>query len=224
MRRRLWALVALALLSVSAAPCLAWGAKTHTLIVYNAVELLPPGSLRDYMEPNSQRVTGYAMAPDFQLADGLSGEREKSDHYINLEYLGDDLAIPDLPRTRNDALRFCVEHRLAPSDLGFLPWRIETSYLELAAAFASAPAKAPLYAGFLAHYASDATMPLHTTADYDGLRPDPGSGSTEKRFRGVHFEYEVTFVEDSGLTYAKDAIMVAVRLRGRPSGRLRRLG
>lgn len=213
MRGTLCAAALLAATLGSAAPSLAWGAKTHTLVVYNAIELLPPGPLRDFMEANSKRATGYSMAPDFQLCDGLGGELERADHYLNLERLGERGVWERFPRTRNDALRFCIEHGIRQEDLGFAPWRIETSYLDLAASMASDPDGVALRAGLLAHYAADATMPLHTTVNYDGIWPEPGTPSTERRHRGIHFLYEITFVEDSGHSYAQEALARAAPAR-----------
>ena len=120
-----------------------------------------------------------------------------------------------------------------PADkAGLLPWSIAEGYDRLMCAFydyrqdPANPAvamKAIVYAGNLAHYTTDAAMPLHTTRDYDGKKqsdgkilqkgihakldgfPELNGFTTEDICRGLQaqaiegdvFEYIVAFIRES---------------------------
>src|SRR5262249_28050482 len=78
-----------------------------------------------------------------------------------------------------------------PNRVGLLPYAIMEGYEKLALAFydyrhepdnPAVTMKCLVYAGNLAHYTGDASMPLHTTRDYDG-RPGPDG---KLMYRGIH--------------------------------------
>jgi hypothetical protein len=79
----------------------------------------------------------------------------------------------------------------APDKVGLLPYAIVEGYDRLAVAFydyrkepsnPAIPMKCLVYAGNLAHYTTDASMPLHTTRNYDG-KPGPNGRVVQK---GIH--------------------------------------
>jgi hypothetical protein len=114
-------------------------------------------------------------------------DREAPEHYIDLELLQGRT----LPATRHQFLKLCAELKHDPKNVGYLPYAIAEWTERLSIAFAEHrrhPAnpyiqnKCLVYAGFLAHYAQDLCMPLHTTIHHDG-RANP-DGSTPKS--GIH--------------------------------------
>jgi len=191
--------------AVVCVPAHAWGAKGHTLVTENAVRLLPDGPLKAYMSDHVGGLSFNCLAPDFQLKDGISGALEGPEHYINLESVAPNMRPDDLPRNRADEARRVTDLGLSYADAGFLPWRIEDMELALANAFRADRRNIVLFAGLLSHYAADATQPLHTTVDYDG-RPGPGGA---KALKGIHAEYEITYLEEEGLEFRQSSLSLA---------------
>jgi hypothetical protein len=201
-------LLSVPLLLALTAPCWAWGAKGHNWSVHNAVEALPEGNLRDWADGRRDELILGALAPDFELKDGIDGPLEGPNHYLNIETIVPTLEWDKLPRTRLEMTARCTELGIPAGDGGFLPYRIEELYVALVNAMKADRRNAVLLAGLIAHYAADATQPLHVTADYDG-RPDP-SGTGERRFKGIHARYEVTFAQDPDLGF-RDRARAAAR-------------
>jgi len=203
LRTQVWAWVVLGVLLC--VPAYAWGVKGHTLITENAARLLPEGPLKAYVSTHTGGLSFNCLAPDFQLKDGIGGALEGPEHYINLENVAPHMSPGDLPRNRADEARRVTELGLSYGDAGFLPWRIEDMELALANAFRANKRDIVLYAGLLSHYAADATQPLHTTVDYDG-RSGVGGAVVLK---GIHAEYEITYLEDEGLEFRGSSLAVA---------------
>ena len=194
-------------LAVGAHPAFAWGVKGHQWAVQNAVELLPEGPLKASLQGQVQRIAYYTLLPDFQWKDGTRDKLEGPDHYLNLEVTSATPQASDLPRTRLEAARLYTSKGLKYRDGGFLPWRIEEAYWALVNALKTDPGEVAFYAGVLGHYAADATQPLHTTVHYDG-RVDPRSGGA-RELKGIHLDYEVTFLEDHGLEFRQSSLKLA---------------
>lgn len=186
-------------------PALAWGVKTHTWITENAVRLLPDGELRASLERELRAVTANSMAPDFQLKDGLVRTLEYPDHFVNLERFGGPQQPSDLPRTRVEAARLYTALGLSYDKCGFLPWRIEETYLGLVNAMKTDRSKTAFYAGLLSHYVADAHVPLHTTIHYDGRITETGPRFLE----GLHGDYEITFIEDRNIEFRESSFAEA---------------
>ena len=189
------------------APALAWGSKGHQWSTDNAAELLPEGVLKTYMEAHRRTLAYNCLVPDFQLKDGVGGKLEGPDHYIDLEVIAATPTLEALPRTRLDAGRLYTERGLSYASGGFLPWRIEEAYWALVNALRCDEASVSFCAGLLAHYVADATQPLHTTVHYDGLVTE-GNPPT-KEFKGIHAEYEITFIEDCGFEFRQSSLALA---------------
>src|SRR5262249_8503601 len=98
---------------------------------------------------------------------------ESPNHFLDIEELDGN----EIPRDRFVALALMQKLNRPPDKVGMLPWAIMENYDRLTVAFydyRQEPAnpttamKCIVYAGVLAHYTTDASMPLHTTRNYDG--------------------------------------------------------
>ena len=151
-------------------------------------------------------LSDAAVEPDTVLK-RRDGRREAVRHFINLDHYGPP-PFRDLPRERRAAeARFgwqTIERE------GTLPWsgaavarrlRDELRRGDLAAARVTA--------GHLAHYAADATMPLHATENHDGQLTGQ---------RGIHRRFEATLVDGDLDEYTRRAWKVAARRPIAPEG------
>lgn len=186
---------AVALLITVAAPARAWHDEGHHYIALAAVRALP-ADLPEYFrgEQGQAAIAHAALDPDLH-AEGciaISRDANAPEHYIDLEYLGDR----SLPATRHQFIVLCHELKLDPGKVGYLPYAIEEWTQRLAMAFAEhrrwpdnphIHAKTRVYAGLLAHYSADLTMPLHTSVHFNGRvtqQPDGTWSPTPKS--GIH--------------------------------------
>lgn len=198
--------VVVLMLVIGAGPALAWGGKGHEWTVSNAIALLPDGRLKDYLREQEGRIRYNSLIPDFQWKDGAISKLESPEHYIDLEVIANPPTPSDIPSTRLDAARLYTARGLRYSNGGFLPWRIQELYWALANAMKTDPESVPFWAGVLAHYAADATQPLHTTIHFDGW---VNGSSGPKELQGIHLDYELSFVEDQGFDFRNSALAMA---------------
>ena len=158
-------------------PAFAWDSRTHREITKLAIDALPPSPLKNYFAANDSRLQYDSVQPDV-IRERYDDEEEAIRHYINIEYFGADpfaVLVPDLA-AMNRRFGASTVHRA-----GTLPWTIVEFSNSLAQAWARGDCPGVLRAaGFLAHYVGDASQPLHTTVNYDGLAQD----------RGVHMRLE----------------------------------
>ncbi|MGB8261635.1 MAG: S1/P1 nuclease [Terracidiphilus sp.] len=198
------ALVAAVCLS-SSVPGRAWGNEGHRTINRLAALNLPadaPAFLRtpeavaeiEYLGPEPDRWRNRAE-PELEAA-------QAPEHFIDLE-LAD--ALGPLPHKRLDfeARVFAAGQR--PEKIGLQPWQATEVWERLKAALrdyrALAAAHQPtrpaeeaaiFYAGWLGHYAGDASQPLHTSVQYNGWTgPNPNGYTTAHR---IHWQFEGPFV------------------------------
>lgn len=188
MRRRYYLLVPLvAALLAGLAP--GWWVKGHETITAAAAARLPD-EMPTFFRNGGKHLSHFAGDPDRWKNRELPMLRasEEGNHYLDLE----DLDGKPLPATNRFAGMDLIRSlKRDPVKVGLLPYAIQEGYERLAAAFAdhrkepeneSVRMKCLVYAGTLAHYTTDASMPLHTTRDYDGkIQPD---GS--KIQKGIH--------------------------------------
>jgi len=151
----------------------AWWEEGHAAVVEAAFDVLP-----ERMPPPFRRarkeVAELSAEPDIWADRQTPRLRatERSEHYINLEYLGDR----ELPPTRYQAIRLYADLGYKAEEVGLLPYAIIEWQQRLTSAFRDyrlRPTKAVeykcvVYAGVLAHYAADACQPLHVTKHHDG--------------------------------------------------------
>jgi hypothetical protein len=126
---------------------------------------------------------------------------EEGNHFLDLE----DLEGRELPvGSRFAGAKIVYDLKREPSKVGTLPYAIQEGYERLACAFydyrkepnnEAVRMKCLVYGGWLAHYTTDAVMPLHTTRNYDGI-VEEGKPTVQK---GIHAKLDA-FPEKFGLT------------------------
>ena len=158
-------LVVLALLGAPV-PAAAWGLASHRWIATEAADLIT-ASCPQLGRASRTALGDAAVAPDTVLK-RRDGRREGVRHFLNLDHYGPP-PFRALPRDRHAA-----EERFGRRTIereGVLPWHGATVARRLRDELARGDvASAVVTAGHLAHYASDATMPLHATVNHDGER------------------------------------------------------
>jgi hypothetical protein len=154
-----------------AAPAHAWDSRTHKLIARLAVDALPQTSLRIVLAGEEDQLQDNAIAPDYALK-RENGKAEAIRHYIDLEDYGPD------PFTNLDPDLDTMRQRYGESTLersGTLPWTIEQVAAQIQEAWRNSDCRsAETLSGYLAHYIGDASQPLHTTRNFDGVEQDRG--------------------------------------------------
>ncbi len=186
-------------------PAHAWGSDGHRIINRLAALTLPadvPAFLRtdaaineiEYLGPEPDRWRSPAE-PELNAA-------QAPEHFIDLE-LAD--ALGPLPRRRLDfeAKVFAAGQR--PEKIGLQPWeaievwqRLKAAMREYRSLAAAKEDTRPVeqvilfYAGWLGHYAGDASQPLHITIQYNGWTgPNPNGYTTAHQ---IHSLFESQFV------------------------------
>jgi hypothetical protein len=186
---------------VGAGVASAWWVKGHASITEAAAARLPEG-MPAFFRAAGKDLGHYAGDPDRWKNPAARHLRaaESPDHYIDLE----DLEGNEPPADRFQAAALIVRLKHRPDRTGLLPYAIMEGYDRLSCAFydlrenpksTAIQAKCLVYAGNLAHFTTDASMPLHTTRDYDGKRVADGTILQ----RGIHAKIDA-FPEKNGLT------------------------
>jgi hypothetical protein len=169
-------------------PALGWWAGGHSLLTKAAVTNAP-GDMPAFFREGADELALMSHEPDNWKDPAAPHLRstERPEHFIDLEYLDG----AELPQTRVELQRLLVGKKLDPDKSGYLPYAIVEGYERLLLAFrdhrlqpdsAAVQHRVLVYAGWLAHYAQDASMPLHTTRNYDG-KPWPDNQLQQK---GIH--------------------------------------
>ena len=181
-------------------PASAWWPQGHSVIAEGALKTLP------VEVPVFFRADTGLLAHCAQDADVIKNrdtpairETEEPEHFIDWELLGGR----SLPAQRYQYVKLCAEAKLAPEKVGTLPYAVAEWTERLAVAFAEhrkwpenphIRTKCLVYAGSLAHYAGDLSMPLHCTVHFNGrARPDGTSPRT-----GIHAKVD-SLIEKVGL-------------------------
>ncbi|MCO4291754.1 zinc dependent phospholipase C family protein [Solitalea sp. MAHUQ-68] len=152
-----------------------WGFWSHMQINRMAVFTLPEEML-GFFKRNIDYITKHAVDPD-KLRYLLKDEAPK--HYIDLDLYPQLLTQTKL-RQWNEAVTCYSIDTLQQN--GVLPWNIERVMKRLTKAFMVRDSAAILrYATFLGHYVADASVPLHTTSNYNGLKTNQ---------KGIHAFWE----------------------------------
>ena len=187
-RSLLRTVVALAAIAAFASPARAWFTVGHAKVARAAVRALPAEVPR-FFRDGAFRVGEAAVDPDLFKDRNLVALRAAEDpnHYLDWELIA---GMP-LPADRWAFIAQVGERKVAPNNVGILPYSLLESVQRLTMTFAeyrhypgdeAIQQKALVYAGWLAHYAGDLEQPLHTTIHHDGRAlPD---GSTPKT--GIH--------------------------------------
>jgi hypothetical protein len=166
----------------------AWLNGGHKALTQAAVKSLPD-DVPEFFRQAEAALSEMSTEPDRwkDITAPRLKTTEAPEHFIDLEYL-EGQAIPP---TRFDLTRHYVAKDCDLAKSGFLPYALIEGYERLMLAFrdyrsrpdsAAVRQRVIVYAGWLAHYASDAAMPLHTTKNFNG-KPGGGQALTQK---GIH--------------------------------------
>ena len=182
-------LVSLLLLVAVPAPAHAWGFEAHHFIMDRAIALLPP-ELRPLFEKNRAMVVERAIDPDTWRTAGFA--EEPPNHFLDIDWEGyGKYPFAALPRSYDEAVAKFGKDRITQE--GTLPWRTEEMYGNLRRSFESiargngfGQLDVVLLSASLAHYISDAHVPLHGVSNYNGQLSAQ---------LGVHNRWESTMFE-----------------------------
>jgi len=174
-------------LVIVSAPCfIFWGVFGHEHINRAAVLALPK-PLQIFFFNHIDFVTQESTVPDLRKYT-LSDKSENPRHFIDLENFGN---LDSLPQTLAEAKKKYDEKFLQQN--GILPWYIEEMMEKLTKAFKEKRKTDILFiAADLGHYLGDATMPLHTSANFDGQQTNQ---------KGIHSFWESQLPEMFGKNY-----------------------
>jgi hypothetical protein len=170
----------------------AWGFSAHKFVMDRAIALLPP-ELRPFYEKHRSEVVERAIDPDTWIIAGW--EEERPHHFVDMDSPGfGQYPFNELPRDLTAALAKFGAARMR--DAGTVPWTAEEVFGSLRRAFEAYPRRANfgpnahldliLFSAWLAHYTSDAHVPLHGVSNYDGQLTQQW---------GLHARWEATLFE-----------------------------
>ncbi|HEY8549867.1 MAG TPA: hypothetical protein VIL35_07940 [Vicinamibacterales bacterium] len=147
----------------------AWGFDAHRFVVSQAIELLP-GEIRPFFIKHRVSLVEHAIDPDLWRNAGWTAEPPR--HFLDLDAYGEP-PYNALPRDYDQAVAKFGREMVDRN--GLLPWRLEEMYGKLVGAFADqkagrpfAPENIKFFTSVVAHYVSDAHVPLHAVVNYDG--------------------------------------------------------
>jgi len=186
------AAILLALLLLIPQPAHAWGFSAHKFVMDRAIALLP-AEIRPLFEQHRTEVVERAIDPDTWIIAGW--EEERPHHFVDMDSPGfGQYPFTELPRDYTAALAKFGAAKMR--DAGTVPWTAEEVYGSLRRAFEAYPRRGNfgpnahldviLFSAWMAHYVSDAHVPLHGVANYDGQLTQQW---------GLHSRWEATMFE-----------------------------
>ena len=183
MRSRLIVLLVFAMVAMPR-PAAAWGFEVHKYIMTRVIPLLP-AEIRPFFERYQTTIVEHSIDPDLWRTAGWQEEPPR--HFLDMDAYG-AYPFPKLPRDYNEAVlqfgRDFVEKN------GLLPWRTAEIYGRLVEAFTQKAGYSrdniKFFSSVLAHYLSDAHVPLHAVLNYDGQLT--GQWGVHSRFETELFE------------------------------------
>ncbi len=162
----------------------AWGFEAHKFIAARIVALLP-AEIRPYFEKHRDVFIERSIDPDLWRTAGY--EQESPNHFVDMDAYGAH-PFTGLPREYEAAVKKYGRDVVARN--GTLPWRTEEMYKKLVEAFTQKSGYSRdniKYIGaWIAHYASDAHVPLHAALNHDGHLT--GQWGLHSRFESEAFE------------------------------------
>ena len=173
-------------------PARGWLMEGHYILALAAVAALPD-EVPAFFRHGAKTIAHASIDPDMGKNRGTPHVRgaEFPEHFLDREMLD----VETLPETRYAFVKLCYERGVSPEKMGFVPYAIHEWTERLAVAFAEyrkwpdnphIQSKCLIYAGFLAHYATDMCQPLHLTIHYDGRVREGG----EKLQKGIHMKVD----------------------------------
>ena len=139
-----------------------WGFWSHKKISEKSIEILPT-EMKYFFSLHKDYIIENSVAPDkWRFRDKSEGAK----HYIDLDRYG-NYPFEMIPKKFEIAIEKYSLEKI--NENGTLPWIIEDFTEKLTIAFKQKDKEKILYyASWLAHYVSDAHVPLHTTENYNG--------------------------------------------------------
>jgi Zinc dependent phospholipase C len=184
-------LLAGALFLLASAPATeAWSFEVHRFIADRAIDRMPE-PLRPFFRKYRTQVVEHAIDPDLWRNAGF--EEEPPRHFLDMDAFG---AYPfdALPHDYDQAVAKFGRDMVRKN--GLLPWRTEEIYKKLVEAFANqkqgrgyALENIKFFTSVVAHYVSDAHVPFHAIANYDGQQTGQ---------QGIHARFETELFERYG--------------------------
>lgn len=158
---------------------MAWGDETHRAVARGAAVAVPD-AMRPFFLANTEYIAAHSTDPDYIPN---RTQEQKAEHFLDIDAFGQP-PFTALPHDRRQAEgKFGAD---VMAQRGLLPWAIEREYNRMVAALARKDyPEARLAAAHLAHFVSDATMPLHATVNYDGQ---------ETGNKGIHLRIEIEMI------------------------------
>jgi hypothetical protein len=148
------------------------------------IALLPP-EIRPYFEKHKDVFVERSIDPDLWRSAGF--ELETPNHFVDMDAYGPH-PFTALPRDYAEAVKKYGKEFVDKN--GTLPWRAEEMYRKLVDAFTQKAAYSrdniKFFAAWIAHYSSDAHVPLHATLNHDGHLT--GQWGLHSRFESDAFE------------------------------------
>lgn len=142
-----------------------WGFFGHKKINRLAVFTLPKGMFTFYKN-HIEFITEHAVDPDKRR---YAVEGEAPRHYIDIDHYHDEILTPFqlVPRDWNEAVTKFTEDTLQA--YGIVPWHVNFMQYRLTKAFKEKDLNKILkLSAEIGHYIGDASVPLHTTENYNG--------------------------------------------------------
>ena len=150
-----------------------WGFEGHRFIADRMIDLLPP-ELKPLFQKRRGFIVEHSIDPD--LWRNVGWAEEPPNHFLDLDHEAfGPYPFDGLPRDYAAAVQ--KFGKVFIHEQGLLPWRVQEFYGMLQREFESlkrtpAPGYAVdnivLYAAILAHYVSDAHVPLHSVVNHNG--------------------------------------------------------
>lgn len=154
--------LAVVLLAVMPLFVSAWGFEAHRLINQFAVFTLPPALVSQW-GGYAEYLSKHAVDPDKRRG-AVKGEGCR--HFIDADHF-DQPPFNAIPRDWDGAIAQLTEDTLKA--YGILPWHVMKEVKRLEYVMLEKDLERSLkIAADLGHYVADATVPLHTTENYDG--------------------------------------------------------
>ena len=150
-----------------------WGFEAHKFIADRMIDLLP-AELKPLFERRRVFIIERSIDPD--LWRNVGWAEEPPNHYLDIDHEAfGPYPFEGLPRDYAAAVQKFGKEFIEQQ--GLLPWRVQEFYGRLQREFESLKRKpAPgyavdnivLYSAVLAHYVSDAHVPLHSVVNHNG--------------------------------------------------------
>ena len=139
-----------------------WGFHAHKLINKTAVFSLPP-ELAAFYKRHIDHIESLAIQADQRR---YVSETEAMCHYLDADHYGEEPS-KIIPKDWFDAISIYGKDTL--KTYGILPWHILETQKKLEKAFKEKNVKQIIHlSADLGHYMADASVPLHTTENYNG--------------------------------------------------------